>query len=133
MIRGSYPPILADRGLGGAVHALASGQRVPVSVRIQEDLPRPPAPIEAAAYFVVAEGLTNVTKHSAARHAEVSIERRGADLRVLVRDDGRGGADSGGGTGLAGIRRRVAALDGTATIESPVDGGTTIEVLLPCG
>jgi signal transduction histidine kinase len=133
VIRGIYPPILADRGLGGAVHALAGGQRIPVSVRIPDDLPRPPASIEAAAYFVVAESLTNVTKHSTAEHAEVVVDGDGKQLRVLVRDDGQGGADSDGGSGLLGIQRRVAALDGSARIESPVNGGTTIEVLLPCG
>ena len=133
VIRGIYPPILADRGLGGAVHALAGGQRVPVTVHVQEDLPRPPAAVEAAAYFVVAESLTNVTKHSTARHAEVTVEGNGVRLRIMVRDDGQGGADQAGGTGLLGIQRRVAALDGSTRIDSPVDGGTTIEVLLPCG
>ncbi len=132
VIRGIYPPILADRGLDGAVHALAGGQRIPVAVHIEEDLKRPPAPVEAAAYFVVAESLTNVTKHSTARYAEVTVERDGRSLRILVHDDGQGGAEQNGGTGLLGIRRRVAALDGSTRIESPVDGGTTIEVLLPC-
>jgi signal transduction histidine kinase len=132
VIRGIYPPILADRGLGGAVHALAGGQRVPVTVRLQDDLPRPPAAVEAAAYFVVAESLTNVTKHSTADHAEVTVEGDRAGLRITVRDNGQGGADQAGGTGLLGIRRRVAALDGTTRIDSPVDGGTTIEVRLPC-
>jgi signal transduction histidine kinase len=133
VIRGIYPPILADRGLTGAVHALASGQRIPVAVHVPDDLPRLPAAVEAAAYFVVAESLTNVTKHSTARHAEVTVEPDGAQLRIMVRDDGQGGADQTGGTGLLGIRRRVAALDGSTRIDSPVDGGTTIEVVLPCG
>ena len=133
VIRGIYPPILADRGLGGAVHALAGGQRIPVSVSIPDDLPRPPAPVEAAAYFVVAESLTNVTKHSTAGHAEVTVDGDTAQLRIIVRDDGQGGADPDSGSGLAGIRRRVAALDGSAHITSPADGGTTIEVRLPCG
>jgi signal transduction histidine kinase len=132
IIRGIYPPILADRGLSGAVHALAGGQRIPVTVRVPDDLPRPPAAIEAAAYFVVAESLTNVTKHSTAEHAEVILDGDGHSLRVTVRDDGQGGADAEGGSGLSGIRRRVAALDGTARIDSPVNVGTTIEVLLPC-
>ncbi|WP_290051955.1 sensor histidine kinase [Amycolatopsis solani] len=133
IIRGIYPPILADRGLAGAVHALAGGQRIPVTVRVPDDLPRPPAAIEAAAYFVVAESLTNVTKHSTAEHAEVIVEDDGHTLRVTVRDDGKGGADAESGSGLSGIQRRVAALDGTARIDSPVNTGTTIEVLLPCG
>jgi signal transduction histidine kinase len=133
IIRGIYPPILADRGLAGAVHALAGGQRIPVTVRVPDGLPRPPAAIEAAAYFVVAESLTNVTKHSTAEHAEVVLDGDGQSLRVTVRDDGQGGADSDGGSGLSGIRRRVAALDGTARIDSPVNEGTTIEVMLPCG
>ncbi|GAB2662026.1 sensor histidine kinase [Saccharopolyspora gloriosae] len=132
LIRGIYPPILADRGLGGAVHALADGRSIPVAVRLPEVLARPPAPVEAAAYFVVAESLTNMTKHSTARHAEVTIDEDGDSLRVVIRDDGRGGADPDGGTGLLGIRRRVAALDGTARIDSPAGGGTTIEVRLPC-
>jgi signal transduction histidine kinase len=133
VIRGIYPPILADRGLGGAVRALASGQRIPVSVSIPDQLPRPPAPVEAAAYFVIAESLTNVTKHSTAEHAEVSVESDAGRLRIVVRDDGQGGADQEGGSGLVGIQRRVAALDGSARIESPLNEGTTIEVLLPCG
>jgi signal transduction histidine kinase len=133
IIRGIYPPILADRGLIGAVRALAGGQRIPVTVCVHDDLPRPPAAIEAAAYFVVAESLTNVTKHSTAGHAEVIIDGDGLNLRVTVRDDGQGGADAAAGSGLSGIRRRVAALEGTARIDSPVNAGTTIEVLLPCG
>jgi signal transduction histidine kinase len=133
IIRGIYPPILADRGLTGALHALAGGQRIPVSVRVPGDLPRPPAAIEAAAYFVVAESLTNVTKHSTAEHAEVVLDGDGESLRITVRDDGQGGADAQGGSGLSGIRHRVAALDGTTRIDSPAHGGTTIEVLLPCG
>jgi len=132
VIRGIYPPILADRGLAGAVRALASGGPVPVTVRLPDDLPRPPAPVEAAAYFVVAESLTNVAKHSGAASAQVTVEPAGTDLRVTVRDDGTGGADPAGGTGLTGIRHRVAALDGTVHIHSPRGEGTTIEVRLPC-
>ena len=133
VIRGIYPPILADRGLDGAVHALAGGQPIPVEVRLPGEPVRPPAPVEAAAYFVVAESLTNVARHSGAGRAEVSVERDGSGLRVTVRDDGRGGADPDGGTGLLGIRDRVAALDGTVRVHSPVGSGTTIEVRLPCG
>jgi signal transduction histidine kinase len=133
IIRGIYPPILSDRGLAGAVRALAAGRDFPVAVRIPDDLQRPPAAVEAAAYFVVAEALTNSSKHSSADHAEVIIEQVGAELLITVRDDGTGAADEAGGTGLSGIRRRVAALDGRFDIDSPAGGGTTIEVELPCG
>ncbi len=133
VIRGIYPPILSDRGLGGAVHALAGGQRVPVTVHVPEDLPRAPAAVEAAAYFVVAESLTNVSKHSAADRVELSIANDGANLRITVRDNGDGGADPAAGSGLVGIQRRVAALDGRTNIASPAGQGTTIEVELPCG
>ncbi|GAB3881272.1 sensor histidine kinase [Kibdelosporangium lantanae] len=132
VIRGIYPPILADRGLSGAVEALAGGQRVPVEVSIASELPRPPAPVEAAAYFVVAESLTNVSKHSSSSRVDVRISYDGPRLRVVVQDDGQGGADPDTGTGLLGIQRRVAALDGTTRIHSPANEGTTIEVLLPC-
>ena len=133
VIRGIYPPILSDRGLGGAVHALAGGQRVPVTVHLPDDLPRTPAAVEAAAYFVVAEALTNVSKHSSADHVELSIDNDGAILRIMVRDNGEGGADPAAGSGLIGIQRRVAALDGRTSIASPPGQGTTIEVELPCG
>ena len=133
VIRGIYPPILSDRGLGGAVHALASGQRVPVTVHVPDDLPRAPAAVEAAAYFVVAESLTNVSKHSAADRVELSIANDGINLRITVRDNGEGGADPATGSGLVGIQRRVAALDGRTSIASPAGRGTTIEVELPCG
>ncbi|WP_242614445.1 sensor histidine kinase [Actinomadura roseirufa] len=131
VIRGIYPPILSDRGLAGALRALAAGQPIPVEMDLTGD--RVPAAVEAAAYFVVAEALTNIAKHSGAGHAWVAVRRDGARLRVAVRDDGKGGADPGRGSGLAGIRRRVAALDGTTRIDSPDGGGTTLEVDLPCG
>ena len=132
VIRNIYPPILADRGLAGAVAALAGGQRIPVAMRIPGDLPRLPAAVEAAAYYVTAEALTNVAKHSGATRAEVSVHRHGPNLLIMVRDNGAGGADPATGTGLLGIRRRVAALDGSTRIHSPAGHGTTIEVELPC-
>jgi signal transduction histidine kinase len=132
VIRSIYPPILADRGLAGAVTALASGQRIAVTVQASGDLPRLAAAVEGAAYYVTAEALTNVAKHSGATHATVSIAKRGFTLRITVQDNGAGGADDASGSGLAGIRRRVAALDGTTRIHSPVGAGTTIEVELPC-
>ena len=134
VIRGIYPPILSDRGLAGAVRALAAGRPMPVAVDIPQPQRRCPAAVEAAAYFVVAEALTNVAKHSGAAHASVSLRHTGPYLEIVVRDDGRGGADPTRGSGLAGIRRRVAALDGATRIDSKDDGtGTTLQVQLPCG
>ncbi|WP_202125924.1 sensor histidine kinase [Actinomadura physcomitrii] len=132
VIRGVYPPILSDRGLAGAVRALAAGQPIPVEMDLG-GAGRAPAAVEAAAYFVVAEALTNIAKHSGARTASVAVRREGDRLLIRVRDDGKGGADAGRGSGLAGIRRRVAALDGTTRIDSPDGGGTTLEADLPCG
>ncbi|NUP50624.1 MAG: sensor histidine kinase [Catenulispora sp.] len=134
VIRGIHPPILSDRGLPGAVRALAAGRPMPVTVEIPDPHRRCPAAVEAAAYFVVAEALTNVAKHSGARHATVALRHTGPYLTVRIHDDGHGGADPAAGSGLAGIRRRVAALDGVTRIDSRTDGGgTTVEVELPCG
>jgi signal transduction histidine kinase len=138
VVRGIHPPILTDRGLAGAVRALAASSGLHVIVRSVEfdDGPRAPAAVEAAAYFVVAEALTNVAKHSGSSRAEVSLTRTGAGVRVVVRDEGKGGAvlvgNDTGGTGLVGMRRRVAALDGTVTLTSPAGGPTVVEVELPC-
>ncbi|WP_405932134.1 histidine kinase [Streptomyces sp. NBC_00827] len=154
VVRGIHPPILTDRGLAGAVRALTarwgsprssgaeSGGGLDVTVRVDgledrhaggaENGPRPPAAVEAAAYFVVAEALTNAAKHSGAERASVQLVRLPAGLRVVVRDEGRGGADEAGGSGLLGMRRRVAALDGTLLVTSPAGGPTVIEVELPC-
>ncbi|MER8236207.1 sensor histidine kinase [Streptomyces sp. NPDC101490] len=135
VIRGIHPPILSDRGLNGAIRSLAAGRPIPTTLELPETDRRPPAAVEAAAYFVVSEALTNIARHSGASRAQVSLLYDGPALRVVVRDDGRGGAAPGaaGGSGLAGVRRRVAALDGTTRIDSPVGSGTTIEVVLPCG
>ena len=97
--------------------------------------------VEAVAYFVVSEALTNVAKHAAASHAEVTVERTGDRLRIVVADDGRGGATleggataaNGNGTGLRGLAQRAASVDGSLTVESPPGGPTTITVELPCG
>jgi signal transduction histidine kinase len=138
VVRGIHPPILTDRGLAGAVRALAAGSGLDVTVQA-DDLeagPRAPVAVESAAYFVVAEALTNAAKHSGSRRAEVLLTRTSSGLRVAVRDEGKGGAESvgadQGGTGLPGMRRRVAALDGTFTAASPVGGPTVIEAELPC-
>ncbi|MFI6961615.1 sensor histidine kinase [Streptomyces sp. NPDC050255] len=135
VVRGIHPPILTDRGLAGAVRALAADSAVPVTVELDgvEDGRRLPAAIEAAAYFVIAEALTNIGKHSGATTARVRVDRAHDALLVAIGDDGHGGADERGGSGLVGIRRRIAALDGTTRISSPTGGPTDIEVELPCG
>ncbi|MFJ1840490.1 MULTISPECIES: sensor domain-containing protein [unclassified Streptomyces] len=135
VVRGIHPPVLTDRGLAGAVRALAADVSVPVTAGLDgvEDGRRLPAAIEAAAYFVIAEALTNISKHSGATAATVRIERPPGTLRVTIGDDGHGGADERAGSGLVGIRRRIAALDGTTRINSPIGGPTEIEVELPCG
>jgi signal transduction histidine kinase len=132
VVRSIHPPVLEDLGLDGAIQALAA--RCPVPCVLQaEHLGRLPAAVEAAAYFAVAEALTNVAKHSGAKHAWVSLAIDGERLTVLVHDDGKGGADEKRGTGLDGIRGRVAALDGTADISSPEGGPTVLTVVLPVG
>ncbi|WP_266385358.1 sensor histidine kinase [Streptomyces canus] len=134
VVRGIHPPILTDRGLVGAVRALASSSGLTVGVEDGglEAGTRAPAAVEAAAYFVVAESLTNVAKYSGADRAEVRLARTRRGLTVRVRDEGRGGADESAGSGLLGMRRRVAALDGTFDVTSPAGGPTVIDVELPC-
>ncbi|MGY1602362.1 sensor histidine kinase [Geodermatophilus sp. SYSU D00815] len=131
VVRGMHPPVLADRGLAGAVEALALDVAVPVTVSAA--LPgRAPAPVESAVYFAVAEALANVVKHSGATRAWVRLSHDGGVLRAVVGDDGRGGADPAAGTGLAGVARRVDAFDGTLTVTSPPGGPTSVEVEVPC-
>jgi signal transduction histidine kinase len=132
LVRGIHPPVLADRGLVGAVQALGLAASMPVDV--QADLEgRLPAPVESAVYFAVAEALTNVIKHASAQHAWILLGRDGELLTATVRDDGRGGASpDAGGTGLRGIERRLAAFDGTLTITSPPGGPTELVMVLPC-
>ncbi|MFI6937503.1 sensor histidine kinase [Streptomyces sp. NPDC050287] len=147
VVRGIHPPILTDRGLAGAVRALAAGWGSPRSSEAEsggglavtvddsglDEGVRAPAAVEAAAYFVVAEALTNAAKYSGSPRAAVRLARTRRGLSVRVRDEGRGGADeSGDGSGILGMRRRVAALDGTVEVTSPVGGGTVIQVELPC-
>jgi signal transduction histidine kinase len=132
VVRGILPPVLDDRGLAGALAGLANGAGVPCTVEV--DVPgRCAASVEATAYFVVAEALTNVTRHSGARTAAVTVRREGERLRLRIVDDGRGGADATRGSGLAGIRRRVEAYDGRFELTSPPGGPTTMDVELPCG
>ncbi|MFC6020227.1 histidine kinase [Plantactinospora solaniradicis] len=132
VVRTIYPAILADRGLAGALTAAAARSGVPTRVDL-DDLGQVPAAVEAVAYFAVTEALANVAKHGRATQVRVRVRRTGDRLSVMVSDDGVGGADERIGTGLAGIRRRAQALDGTATVSSPPGGPTEISVELPCG
>ena len=131
LVRGVHPPVLSDRGLDAALSGLAALSPVPVTVRV--DLPvRPPAGVEAIAYFVVAEALTNVAKHAKASRALVTVTRSGDPLNVNISDDGVGGA-SLDGQGLSGLAARVAGIDGRLLVTSPDGGPTVIEAVLPCG
>jgi signal transduction histidine kinase len=131
LVRGVHPPVLADRGLGDALRALALD--TPMKIRAEIDLPdRLPAPIETACYFAVAEVLTNAVKHSGARHGQVWASHRDDVLRITVTDFGVGGADPARGTGLAGVERRLAAFDGIVAVNSPVGGPTMVVMEVPC-
>jgi signal transduction histidine kinase len=130
LARGIHPPILTDRGLEAALAALAA--RAPVPVRLFVDVPeRPPAAVESAAYFVVAEALANGIKHADPGRIDITIRRTNGLLVAEIVDDGRGGADAAG-RGLTGLRQRVGALDGTLRIESPPGGPTIVRADLPC-
>jgi signal transduction histidine kinase len=131
LARGIAPPVLTDRGLAAAVEALAV--RTPVDVKVDVDVDeRPPPVVETAAYFVVAEALTNAAKHARGAHVRVAVGRRAGTLVVAVTDDGPGGANPAG-SGLTGLRHRVEALDGTLDVASRAGAGTTIRAELPCG
>ncbi len=127
---GIHPAILSDRGLGPAVQALAS--RLPLAVEVGNTPPgRLPVAVEASVFFFVSEALTNVVKHAQAGTASVRIEQRDGSLAIEVRDDGVGGADHAGGTGLRGLGDRIAALDGTLELESPPGHGTALRASVP--
>ncbi|MFE4518331.1 histidine kinase [Kitasatospora sp. NPDC056783] len=132
VVRSIYPPILADRGLAGALAALGARSAIDTTLDVG-GLGTVPAAVEAVAYFTVAEALTNAAKHSGATRTTVRVARRGDRLSVEVTDDGVGGADETRGTGIAGIRHRVQALDGIVHVHSPGGGPTTIGVSLACG
>ncbi|MFI9782832.1 histidine kinase [Kitasatospora sp. NPDC051984] len=131
VLRSVYPPILADRGLAGAVAAVAARCAVPATLDVGE-LGDVPARIEVAVYFAVTEALTNAAKHSRAESVSVTLTRTRAAVRAEVVDDGRGGAAEGGGTGLRGMRQRVEAVDGALRVQSPPGGPTVITVECPC-
>jgi signal transduction histidine kinase len=131
LARGIHPAVLTDRGLEPALEALAERAPLPVSLD-QMPAERLPAPVEAAAYFVVAEALTNVVKYAGASTAAVRIRRNGSYAVVEVHDDGVGGADPTIGTGLRGLADRLAALDGRLEVHSPPGEGTTVRAEVPC-
>ena len=133
LVRGVHPPILTERGLDPALSGLAALCPIPVDVHVEVPV-RPKPAVEAVAYFMVAEALTNVAKHSRASHASVVVEGHGfpGSLTVLVSDDGIGGADPHG-AGLSGLADRVNGVDGELSVESPSGGPTMISAVLPCG
>jgi signal transduction histidine kinase len=133
LVRGIHPPVLADRGLVGAVQALALAlaSSIPIELDLRLDR-RLTAPVESAAYFIVAESLTNAVQHSGAHRIQVSVVDSGPTLRITVRDDGRGGANPSNGTGMRGIQRRLSAFDGTLRIASPPGGPTVLDMELQC-
>jgi PAS domain S-box-containing protein len=126
---GIHPAVLTDHGLAAALEDLTADTALPVDLDVAEE--RHPADVEAAAYFVVSEALTNVAKHAGASAVSVAAERENGRLIVTVADDGRGGADPLGGSGLHGLADRVGALGGSLTVDSPPGGGTTIVASLP--
>lgn len=132
LVRGIHPPVLAERGLGDAVRALALRLPVPTEVTVELGGRRADAPVESAAYFAVSEVVTNAVKHSGADRIWIDLHRTDGVLRATVTDNGRGGARIGGGTGLAGIERRLGTFDGVLAVSSPVGGPTLVTVEIPC-
>jgi signal transduction histidine kinase len=131
LVRGIHPPVLAERGLAEAVRAIALDTPLPVDVTA--DLAgRLPAPVEAAAYFATVEALANAARHARATRVRVDLRHVDAVLRISVSDDGRGGADPDRGTGLRGVRRRLAPFDGVMHVHSPVGGPTVVTMEIPC-
>lgn len=131
LVRGIHPSVLDERGLDAALSALVAGCSVPVAVNVNLQT-RPASAPEAAAYYVVAEAITNISKHARARKAAVSIGDSDGALRVTIEDDGCGGARLEPGGGLEGLAARVASLDGTFELSSPQGGPTRIEAVIPC-
>jgi signal transduction histidine kinase len=131
LVRGIHPPVLAERGLGDAVRALAL--RLPVTTEVDVDLPgRAEAPVESAAYFAVSEILTNVVKHSGADRIWIDMHHGEGQLRVSVTDNGKGGAAIGAGSGLVGVERRLGTFDGVLAVSSPAGGPTMVTMEIPC-
>ena len=130
LARGLHPAVLSDRGLRAAVEALAGRAPVPVEVAEMPD-ERLPAPVEAAAYYLIAEALTNVAKYAEATTARVRVAVGDRSVTVEVADDGVGGADEAGGSGLRGLADRVEALGGSLEVHSPAGDGTSLRATMP--
>jgi signal transduction histidine kinase len=131
LVRGIYPPVLADRGLAEAVRNLALDAVMDVNVHV--DLPaEPPMPVAAAVYFAVAEALNNAVLHAEASTVEISVAHAAGAVRASVTDDGHGGADVAHGTGLSGVERRLATFDGILAVSSPAGGPTIVAIEVPC-
>jgi signal transduction histidine kinase len=131
LIRGLHPAVLDDRGLDAALSALAARLPVPVSLHVNVEERASPA-IEAVAYFVVSEAMTNIARHANASRAAIAVDRIAGTLNVVVTDDGIGGADPGRGSGINGLAQRVRSVDGTLRLHSPPGGPTILAVELPC-
>ncbi|MFF5896310.1 sensor domain-containing protein [Streptomyces argenteolus] len=131
LVRGIHPPVLAERGLGDAVRALAL--RLPVTSEVTVELPgRADAPVESAAYFAVSETLANAVKHADADRLWVDMHHAEGMLRISVTDNGKGGAVVGSGSGLSGIERRLGTFDGVLAVSSPAGGPTMVTMEIPC-
>jgi signal transduction histidine kinase len=131
LARGIHPAVLTDRGLDAALSSLAA--RSPVRVRLETDLQqRPPASIEATAYFIVAEALTNAARYAGASLVDVRVRQLGGRLLLEIADDGVGGAEVRAGGGLAGLVDRASSVEGTLRVESPRGGPTVVTAELPC-
>ena len=129
LARGIHPAVLTERGLAPALQALAARAPLPVELVVPEE--RLPAPVEAAAYYLVSEALANVAKHADASGVRVSVARDDGRVAVEVADDGVGGADPQRGTGLRGLADRLGALDGSLSLDSPPGSGTTLRAEIP--
>ncbi len=131
LVRGIHPPVLAERGLGDAVRALAL--RMPVGTEVTVDLAgRADAPVESAAYFALSEVLTNAVKHADAQRVWIDLHHGDGMLRLTVTDNGKGGAAVGAGSGLAGVERRLSTFDGVLAVSSPAGGPTMVTMEIPC-
>lgn len=131
LVRGIHPPVLAERGLGDAVRALALRLPLPTEVNV-EQAGRVDAPVESAAYFAVSEVLTNAVKHSGADRIWIDVHHSADMLQITVTDNGKGGAAVGAGSGLSGVERRLGTFDGVLAVSSPVGGPTLVTLEIPC-